>query len=315
MGVDFNVLIDSFLDHLRAERNLSVHTISAYERDLRDAVGRDAFKNGDILPDSIREFLESSMANGLTARSAARKLSAIRSFCRFLINENILNTDPSESIRIHYRIPHLPKYLSVPWIDAMFGKPDIRDPAGIRDRAILEILYATGLRVSEVALLKISDIQLDYGFVRCIGKGKKERLVPMGKSACRWIKQYLERSRNSYSGLNKTTPYLFLSRRGDHLSRVSIWSIVRKYAIMAGAPRSVSPHVLRHSFATHLVANGADLRAVQEMLGHASISTTEIYTHVARERLKSIIREHHPRSDQRKSRRRSPINSSHQERV
>ncbi len=234
--------------------------------------------------------------SGLSARSIARKLSAIRTFCRFLIEENALLDDPSEDISIHYSPPRLPKQISLHWVDRIFQCPDTSTRDGIRNRTILETLYATGMRVSELTNIKLHDLHLTHAFIRCMGKGKKERLIPVGQSAIEWIQRYIKESRPLYIKHNETQPYLFLNRSGEKISRITVWTIVRKYALEAGAPITISPHTIRHTFATHLVTNGADLRSVQEMLGHSSITTTEIYTHLSKEHLKSVVFTHHPRT-------------------
>jgi integrase/recombinase XerD len=290
--------LEEFLNYLTLERALSRNTASAYMSDVRDFLSYDKkLKTIDNLnEDAVRRYLHVKQKKGLSQRSLSRKLSSIRTFCRFLLMENVLTVDPTEELSVRYRPPRLPKVIPLHWIDKLFKSIETSTPKGIRDRAIVETLYATGIRVSELANMRVGDLHMDHGFMRCFGKGSKERLVPLGKSAIRWIQKYLDHSRPAYCNTDKLTDYLFLNRFGSRLSRTSIWNIVRTYAARAGAPQQISPHILRHSFATHLVSRGADLRAVQEMLGHVSITTTEIYTHVSRERLKSIVKHHHPRS-------------------
>jgi len=290
--------LEDFINYISLERALSRNTASAYASDVREFLehGKKVKTVDDLSEDVVRRYLQSRQKKGLSQRSLSRKLSSIRAFCRFLLMENVLTTDPTEELSIRYRPPRLPKVIPLHWIDRLFQSIDTATPKGIRDRAIVETLYATGIRVTELSNIRVGDLHTDHGFMRCFGKGSKERLVPLGKSAIRWIQTYFDQSRPTYLNTANLTDYLFLNRFGSRLSRTSIWEIVRTYAAKAGAPQHISPHVLRHSFATHLVSRGADLRAVQEMLGHVSITTTEIYTHVSRERLKSIVKHHHPRS-------------------
>lgn len=284
------------------EKGLASNTISAYMRDIQAFlidVESTADHNSPIefSPTAIINHLASLQFRGIAQRSLARKLSSIRSFCAFLKDEDYRSNDPSESISIQFKARRLPKVIPLGWVDQLLNASDISQREGLRDRAIIEVLYATGLRVSELAALTLGDVNLDHGFLRSIGKGNKERLVPIGKSAIRAIMRYMQNSRPLFLKHGKTSPYIFLNRTGTKLSRISIWSIVKRAALHSGAPINISPHTLRHSFATHLVANGADLRAVQEMLGHSSITTTEIYTHVAKETLKQVVIKHHPRAN------------------
>ncbi|MBN1355528.1 site-specific tyrosine recombinase XerD [bacterium] len=291
--------IEDYVNHLVLERGMSRNTAAAYSGDIRSFLnscsGLD--EPGDISEHTVQSHLAKLQKRGLSHRTIARNLAAIRSFCRFLVLENAIVDDPTEDLSVRYRPPRLPKVLSLEVIDRIFQIIDTSSVKGIRDRAVLETLYATGIRVSELTNIRLGDVHAEHGFIRCFGKGNKERLVPLGGSAISWIRRYLDRSRTAYTSENAVSDYLFLNRFGRRLSRVSVWNMIRHYARRAGAPPHVSPHVLRHSFATHLVSRGADLRAVQEMLGHSSITTTEIYTHVSRERLKSIVKQHHPRTD------------------
>ncbi|MBN1551963.1 site-specific tyrosine recombinase XerD [bacterium] len=290
--------LEDFIQFLSLERGFSENTVIAYTRDMNDFISHYPKLNrpDQISPESIRKFLLKKQKQGLSPRSIARKLSALRTFCKFFIQDNRITSDPTEDISIKFRPPRLPKTLSIEWVDRLLKAPSVKTHQGIRDRAILETLYATGIRVSELTNLSLQDLHLEHGFIRCFGKGNKERLVPIGRSACHWLQVYIQKSRPIYLSAETPSPYLFLSRNKKKMSRIALWNIVRKHAIASGAPAKLSPHMLRHSFATHLVANGADLRAVQEMLGHASITTTEIYTHVSKERLKNIVKQHHPRS-------------------
>lgn len=299
MTQGFTHYLDTFLDHLRVERGLSANTIEAYGRDVRrfldssavrtlpglDAVGRSAV---------MGHLLELSRT-GLGARSRSRTLSAIKGFFSFLLKEGVLDKNPAADVEAPKAHKSLPKALSLDEVDALLAAPDPEDSGGLRDRAMLEVLYATGLRVSELIGLDIGQVHLDAGYLRTMGKGSKERLVPLGDAARHWTQRYLAESRDRFLG-RRTSRYLFLNRRGSKLSRQYFWRKVRDYSRLAGIRKAISPHSLRHSFATHLLARGADLRSVQMMLGHADISTTEIYTHVTRERLKRIHEQHHPRA-------------------
>ena len=289
--------IHEFLAHLAVERNLSPRTVEAYQRDLLQfdawlgarGVGLDGVERATLL-----SYLGARRDGGLSARSAARALSALRSFFRFLVNTEILAADATVNLRSPSLWRTVPHALSSEEIEALLEAPDGNTTLGLRDRAMLETLYATGLRVSELVGLTIDRVRLDPGFVRVIGKGRKERLVPLGDSAVSRLDDYLQRARPE---LNRDRlSELFLNHRGGHLTRQGFWKILRGHAVRAGIGSRVSPHVVRHSFATHLVENGADLRAVQMMLGHASLTTTEIYTHVARERLRRLYDEKHPRA-------------------
>ncbi len=286
---------DAFVHYLIVIRMLSNHSVDAYSADVRDFIASvDNPLNANDT--AIRKHLETLHQTGVAPRSIARKLSAIRAFYRFLIDQGLCREDPTEDVSIRFSHVTLPKPISVSWVNRLLQAPDIATPLGIRDRAILETMYATGMRVSEICSLELYGLHPEKKFVHCVGKGNKERLIPLGREAIEWIHRYMQDARPILSRGKKHCDYVFLNKLGSRLSRVSVWRMVRKYAIASGAPHNIHPHVLRHSFATHLVANGADLRAVQEMLGHASISTTEIYTHVAKERMKQIIRTHHPRS-------------------
>lgn len=291
-------LIEAFLNYLSVERGLSRNTIISYREDLNaytnfllkghiDALSRTSRND-------ITNFMLSQKDRGLAANSVARRLAAIRMFYRFLVRERILKDDPSILIDSPKLWKKIPETLSVNEADALLGAPNIRDKQGIRDRAILETLYATGMRVSEAVNLKLADVNLDIGFLRCIGKGKKERIIPLGGKAINSIKRYLESGRPKLLK-NKEPEFLFLNRFGRRISRQSYWKIIKKYAKETRIKKPIRPHTLRHSFATHLLERGADLRSVQEMLGHSNISTTQIYTHINKDRLKAIHRQFHPR--------------------
>jgi integrase/recombinase XerD len=289
--------IDDYLAHLALERNLSPRTLDSYGRDLRqfaDWLGDRKLDLGEVDRTAVRSYLGSRRDAGLSARSAARALSSIRGYFRFLIRSGAAVADPTaevESPKLWRTVPHA---LSTDEVEALIAAPDTSTPLGLRDRAMIETLYATGLRVSELVGLTTDRVRLDPGFVRVVGKGGKERLVPLGDSALAWIERYLTRARPELD--RRRLPQLFLNHHGGRLTRQGFWKILRKHGLAAGIRSPLSPHVVRHSFATHLVENGADLRAVQMMLGHASLTTTEIYTHVARERLRRLYDEKHPRA-------------------
>jgi len=243
----------------------------------------------------LADFVGWLRAQGLSARSAGRAVHAIKGLYKFAVREGLLEADPMENLRAPKAFAPLPRYLSHTQVEALLQAPDTQAPLGIRDRAILEVLYASGLRVSELTGLKPDDVDREVGILTCTGKGRKQRLVPVGRDACAWIERYLRDVRGSL--LKKPgAPFLFLNNRGGRLSRMGIWGIVRRYAVKTGVANVLTPHVLRHSFATHLLEHGADLRSLQAMLGHADISTTQIYTHISRERLRKIYDQFHPRA-------------------
>ena len=289
--------IHEYLAHLTVERNLSPRTVASYRRDLlqfaawldEQSIGLSEVERGNL-----RNYLGSRRDQGLSARSSARALSALRGFFRFLVSSQVQTVDPTANLRSPSLWQTVPHALSPHEIEALLAAPDTTTPLGLRDRAMLETLYATGLRVSELVGLTVERVRLDPGYVRVIGKGRKERLVPLGQSAISWIDEYLQKARPELN--TKRRSELFLNHRGGALTRQGFWKILRGHAVRAEIDSPLSPHIVRHSFATHLVENGADLRAVQMMLGHASLTTTEIYTHVARERLRRLYDEKHPRA-------------------
>jgi integrase/recombinase XerD len=291
-------IVQEYLDHLRVERALSPHTLSAYGGDLGRLARHAGGEAGDLLAlkqSDLTAFIGGLRAEGLSPRSVARAVHALRGFYRFAVREGRLEADPMENLRAPKAFKALPRYLSSAQVDALLDAPDTRAPLGIRDRAMLEVLYATGLRASELIALKVSDVDLQVGLVTAFGKGRKERLVPLGEPARRWVARYQREVRDGL-GDGSTAVALFLSQRGGPLTRAGLWGIVRRHAVAAGVERVLTPHVLRHSFATHLLERGADLRSLQAMLGHADISTTQIYTHVTRERLRKIYDQYHPRA-------------------
>ena len=291
-------LIDSFLDYLLVERALAKNTVVAYRADLNlylDFIEqRGIVILSKVAKNDIIEFMLFQKAQGISPTSISRRLAAIRMFHRFLARERILKSDPTTLIDSPKLWKKVPDTLSLNEVEALISQPDLRDQQGVRDKAILETLYATGMRVSELSNLKTNNVNLDIGFLRCIGKGNKERIIPLGKKAIHSINRYLESSRPHFSK-QKTSETLFIGRSGARLSRQSIWKLIKRYAKEAKIKKSIKVHTLRHSFATHLLERGADLRSVQEMLGHSNISTTQIYTHIDKERLKTIHKMFHPR--------------------
>lgn len=291
-------MLDEYLDHLRVERALAENSLLAYGRDLR-SLSRWAEARGPgllgLTPSDVVEYMGVLRKRGLSARSVARAVHAARGFFRFAVREGRLRTDPMQNLRAPRAFKPLPRFLSPAQVEALLAAPDPATPYGLRDRAILELLYATGLRASELVSLRPDDLDLEIGLLRCMGKGRKERLVPLGRVAGRWVRKYLDGARGALAR-GRGSPFLFLNNRGQRLSRMGLWLVVRRHAVTAGVARILTPHVLRHSFASHLLERGADLRALQVMLGHADISTTEIYTHVTRERLRKLYDRHHPRA-------------------
>ena len=291
-------LIDQFLDYLSVERGLSSNTIESYGRDLRKYVDFLKRKGIGSIEGSSRKDITSFMMKlkdkGLSANSISRNLVAIKVFYRFLMRERIIKDDPASVLDSPKLWKKLPDVLSLSEVEKILDAPDTKDPREIRDRAALELMYATGMRVSEVANLRIEGINRDLGIVRCLGKGQKERIVPVGKSAMKALDIYLQKSRSRLLK-NKTSPYIFITQQGKKMSRVSFWKIIKKYTKLCSINKRITPHTLRHSFATHLLERGADLRVVQELLGHSNISTTQIYTHINKDRLKSIHAKYHPR--------------------
>jgi len=293
-----NRFLDLFLAWLTVERGLSINTRNAYSADLGryldylEQLQREA--PDQILPSDIAAFLSQERRRGLSPRSRSRLLSAIRIFHRFLLMERYATINPSTLIESPQTIKKLPSFLSAAEVEALLRASRGKRPEDVRDLAMLELLYATGLRVSELVNLKLREVNLEIGYLMTLGKGNKERLVPIGAIARQRVADYLEQAR-CLQDQEQENLHLFLSRLGQAMTRQAFWNIIKKRALMAGIRTSISPHTLRHSFATHLLANGADLRSVQMMLGHADLSTTQIYTHVTRERLKQLHRELHPR--------------------
>jgi integrase/recombinase XerD len=295
--------IHVFLSYLRVEKGLAQNTILAYGRDLKRFVlflhKRQKHHIDDVNREDIVDFLSGLYKEKMDSRSVARYLVTLRGLYKFAMMENLVTLDLTENLESPKIRSSLPTYLRVDEIDKLLQAPNLATPFGLRDRAMLEVLYSTGLRVSELLNLRISDIDTRIGCVHCVGKGDKERLVPIGRKAIEAVEQYLAHGRPKFARLSAPPPYnqvLFLTRIGRRLSRVGIWKILHDYGIRLGLRGRLTPHKLRHSFATHLLEGGADLRSVQLMLGHADISTTQIYTHVVEERLKEIYKAHHPRA-------------------
>jgi integrase/recombinase XerD len=289
-------LVDEFITYLRVERGLSENTIEAYSRDLVRFVTYLENRNATPLEASrsmIRDYL-GSLTHDLSKRSQARNMSAIKTFFRFLVWEGKIKENPArllETPRIEQKLPDI---LSLDEVEQLLMQPDVTTPLGLRDHAMLELLYATGLRVSELVNLRLLDVNLEGGFLKTVGKGSKERMVPFGEKALQALRAYLSNGRPALLK-NGRPPHLFLNFRGTSLSRQGFWKIIRNHGMMAGIQKKIKPHGLRHAFASHLLEAGADLRAVQVMLGHADITTTQIYTHVTRERLKELHGTCHPR--------------------
>jgi integrase/recombinase XerD len=291
-----NDLLDQFINYLRIERGLANNTIASYSRDLLrfskfiEDQGASPLR---VSRDQVSQYIQ-NFGKDMSARSVARNISAIKSFFRYLVAEGRVEDNPARLIETPRASMRLPQVLSRDEIESLLAQPDENVPRGKRDRAMLECLYATGLRVTELINLKISDINLESGYLRTLGKGSKERMVPIGDTAMEAIKDYLSEGRPNLTKA-KVSPYLFLSSRCKPLSRQGFWKIIKKYGLRAGIKKKISPHSIRHSFATHLIGAGADLRSVQVMLGHEDISTTQIYTHISREHLKDVHEKYHPR--------------------
>jgi integrase/recombinase XerD len=294
---DSEQLVDRFLDAIWMEHGLSVNTLGAYRADLMTLwrglsernIAIEEAEKADLL-----DFIACRVKSGAKPRSTARQLSSYRRFFRYIMREGLRDTDPTADIDMPRIGRSLPKSLTEDEVDVLLRAPRTEEPLGHRDRAMLELLYATGLRVSELISLKQSQVNFNQGVLRIIGKGDRERLIPLGDEAQRWLKNFIDGPRMEIL-LERQTDYLFPTRRGDRMTRQAFWHIIKRYAQKADIEKKLSPHSLRHAFATHLLNRGADLRVVQLLLGHSDLSTTQIYTHVARERLKDLHGQHHPR--------------------
>ncbi len=293
------IFLKEYLTTLKLERNLSGNTVSSYKNDISSLLGfLEALNITDpsqVSKKELNSFFSSLSKTGLSSNSAARYYSSIKGFFRYLFIQNYIKENPMEKVSSPKLKKGLPLVLSVTEVDSILSRPDTSNMLGLRDKALLELLYACGVRVSELLGLKVSDLFFNEEMIRVFGKGSKERLVPVGRSAVKWVNEYLIKSRPMLEKKYKSENFLFLNKRGTKLSRMGIWKIVDKYVKDAGIKKEVHPHTFRHSFATHLLEGGADLRAVQEMLGHADISTTQIYTHIDREYIKQMHKDFHPR--------------------
>jgi integrase/recombinase XerD len=291
--------IQQFLDHLRVERELTPATVEAYGRDLglfaRFAAGRSVDAAVEVRPIDVLDFLAFLTERKLAPRSQARRLIALRQLFKFLKGERLCPTDPTEDVDLPRYGRKLPDFLTVEEVDRLLAAPDRKTPRGARDAAMLETLYATGLRVSELVKLRLRDVNFDAGYLMTFGKGRKERLVPVGESALASLRSYVQGGRSAFSG-PRALDALFLTHHGGPMTRQGFWKLLGRYAVAAAIRKRISPHKLRHSFATHLVERGADLRAVQAMLGHADIGTTEIYTHLSRGHLRALYDRFFPRA-------------------
>jgi integrase/recombinase XerD len=294
---DPKALIDRFLDAIWMERGLSENTLGAYRADLVALNQRLESKSVTLVQASradIMDYIAWRVEGGAKPRSTARQLSSFRRFYRYLLREGVVSEDPTVNIAMPKIGRSLPQSLTEQDVEALLAAPKVSEPLGHRDRTMLEVLYATGVRVSELINLKLSQINLNQGVLRIDGKGDRERLIPLGDEAQDWIREFSEGPRSEIL-LERQTEFLFPTRRGDRMTRQAFWHIIKLYAKKAGIVKKLSPHTVRHAFATHLLNNGADLRVVQLLLGHSDVSTTQIYTHVARERMKELHSRHHPR--------------------
>ena len=290
-------MIDTYLTYLRDVRRVATNTVESYARDLaalaafaeKRGVGVETLERRDL-----EAFVRSLMTSGLSPRSVARTVACVRGFYRFVALERKADTSPADDLRAPRAWATLPKFLSLEDVDRLLARPDPSTPRGLRDKALIEVLYATGMRVSELVALKPADLHLEEGYLTCTGKGDKQRIVPLGHEAADWVRRYMREGRGTLAG--GATPWLFVNARdGGPLSRVGFWKVLKEYGLKAGISQRLSPHMLRHSFATHLLERGADLRAIQLMLGHADLSTTQIYTHVLEARLRAVYDQCHPR--------------------
>jgi integrase/recombinase XerD len=290
-------VIDTYLTYLRDVRRVATNTVESYARDLaalaafaeKRGVGVETLERRDL-----EAFVRSLMTSGLSPRSVARTVACVRGFYRFVALERKADTSPADDLRAPRAWATLPKFLSLEDVDRLLARPDPSTPRGLRDKALIELLYATGMRVSELVTLKPADLHLEEGYLTCTGKGDKQRIVPLGHEAADWVRRYMREGRGTLAG--GATPWLFVNARdGGPLSRVGFWKVLKDYGLKAGISQRLSPHMLRHSFATHLLERGADLRAIQLMLGHADLSTTQIYTHVLEARLRAVYDQFHPR--------------------
>lgn len=292
-------LLDEYIYHLAVERGLAENTLLSYQFDLQGYLefcrkyGLESLEQAD--KNVVMAYLFQQQLEGRSPATIARRLAAARSFYKYLVSEDIITKDPTADLEFPKLAQKLPRVLTVEEVETLLSQPLLSQPAGIRDKAMLELLYATGIRVSELVALNLEHVSLDSGFIRCFGKGAKERIVPVGDVAVRFLREYLVRGRSKLTKPG-VTPALFVNQHGRRLTRQGFWKIIKKYALKAKIRKEITPHTFRHSFATHLLENGADLRSVQEMLGHADISTTQIYTHLTKQRMKEVYNRSHPRA-------------------
>ena len=293
-----SILVDHFIQFISVEKGLSKSTQESYESDLKQFVEflkkKKIESAHSITKEQLTEFFYFKKTKGSSASTLAREGATLRAFFKFLLRENYISQNPAEILTSPKMWHLLPEVLTAKEINQLMEQPDEKKSMGLRDKAILEFMYATGTRVSEAAKIKTSDLNMDVGYVRCLGKGSKERIIPIGSKAIKYIRKYLNQARPKLLK-KKVSDYLFVTHRGSCLTRQALWQKIKKYVHSAGIRKNITPHTIRHSFATHLLAGGADLRAVQEMLGHADISTTQIYTMIDRSRLKNIHHQFHPR--------------------
>lgn len=292
-------LVREYIDYLKVERGLSENTLESYGRDLKQYLGylknHNVVMISDTTKTTIIAYLFYLQKRGKASATISRSLASIRSFYQYLINEQYLKKDPTLNLESPKMEKKLPKVMTIKEVDLLLKQPDTREPLGLRDKAMLELLYATGIRVSEMIFLNIDNINLEMGYLRCMGKGSKERVVPIGNIASKAINEYLLKGRQKILK-NISEPALFVNHYGNRLTRQGFWKIIKSYAEKANINKKITPHTLRHSFATHLLENGADLRSVQEMLGHSDISTTQIYTHLTKKKIREIYEKTHPRA-------------------
>lgn len=290
-----------YIIYLKIERGLSANTVISYKRDIEKYLTflteKKITQLDEVSRFEILDFLQTLRQSGAADNSIIRMVSSLRKFHQYLKRESIVSDDPMQLIDTPKKASTLPKAISPQAVEQLLEAPDTTTPLGVRDRTILELMYATGLRISELVNLKLSDMHLTMGFIQTMGKGEKERIIPLGEIASQWLDHYLDGARVYLQDQSaETSEYVFLNSRGKGLSRQGVWKKVKQLALEAGIDQNVTPHTLRHSFATHLLENGADLRMVQELLGHADISTTQIYTHITKTRLKQVYNDYHPRA-------------------
>ncbi|ACV62881.1 tyrosine recombinase XerD [Desulfofarcimen acetoxidans DSM 771] len=294
------IMLDNFIYYLAVERGLAENTLSAYRMDLQNFLSFCQDKQikswSDAGKNTILMYMMFLKQQAMSPATISRRLAALKSFFRFLTSEQVVEFSPTESMESPKLSQKLPNVLSTSEVELLLMQPKISQPAGIRDKAMLELLYATGIRVSELVDLNLEDVSIAEQFIRCYGKGSKERIVPLGSLSASFVEEYLQKGRVKLIKKAQTTNALFLNHHGQRLTRQGFWKIIKKYGRQGKIDKPITPHTLRHSFATHLLENGADLRSVQEMLGHADISTTQIYTHLTKTRLKEVYKNSHPRA-------------------